>query len=95
MRRREILLLGGGLTGAFFLGLGMLTMPVPAEPAASTSPRHQPEASQAAAFGWIPAATPEPLGEPTDEGEAASPSVVGGPGEAGIWSLPAEFADPE
>ena len=93
MRHRDILLLGTGLTGAFFLGLGMLVVDAPvSEAPASAIAESRPAALAAGEFGWIPAQVPAELGQPIDESEA---DAAAPPGEAGVWSIPAEFAEPE
>ncbi|HET9426726.1 MAG TPA: hypothetical protein VFO69_00035 [Allosphingosinicella sp.] len=97
MRNREILLLGGGLTGAFFLALGMLTIDAPVRTVAPVPSSQQFAAAPAAGveFGWIPAELPSQEGASVVQANPAS--VPGGapPGQAGVWSIPAEFADPE
>ena len=98
MRNRDILLVGTGLTGAFFLALGMLTIdaPVGNAPSGPASPRLAAAPVASAEFGWIPADVPVQQ-ERVPVVQASPTSVPGGapPGEAGIWSIPAEFAEPE
>lgn len=97
MRNRDILLVGTGLTGTFFLALGMLTIDAPVGNAAlRPASQHLTAAPTASVeFGWIPADVPAQAGVPVVQVTPAS--VPGGapPGEAGVWSIPAEFADPE
>ena len=94
MRHRDILLLGAGLTGAFFMGLGMLTIDAPIPDVSASAIAETRSASPAVGeFGWIPAQVPAQGGQPIGESEADAAAAP--PGEAGVWSIPAEFAEPE
>lgn len=104
MRNRDILLLGLGFTATFLVGLGALTFDV------RSAPERQPQVTvrevewgsdvpegrhTEVRYGWIPGPVPQAGDEAVLSEWAEAESSVAAAGEAGIWSRPAEFADPE